>query len=48
MFTTGAIRCRFCASEDGTLVLDLGEQPSPELFVPLQTPCRDPRIPVRL
>ena len=40
--------CRFCRSASGTLVMDLGEQPSSELFPPFDAPGSDPVFPLRL
>jgi hypothetical protein len=42
-----AVRCRFCRSSTGELVLDLGEQPACEYFPPLSAPG-DPLFPLRL
>jgi C-methyltransferase C-terminal domain/Putative zinc binding domain len=42
------IVCRFCRSSDGALVLDLGAQPSSELFPPVTDPGPDPRYALRL
>lgn len=40
--------CRFCRSTSGKLVLDLGAQPSSELFPLLDDPGPDPTYPLRL
>lgn len=44
----GAIRCRFCGTEQGDVVVDLGSQPSSELFPTSSDPGPDPAYPVRL
>lgn len=46
--TTDVIRCRFCASNQGEVVVDLGRQPSSELFPARTDPGPDPIFPVRL
>lgn len=46
--TTDEITCRFCSSSQGRVVVDLGRQPSSELFPPLTDPGPDPTFPVRL
>jgi hypothetical protein len=47
--TEGApVACRFCRGTDGDLVLDLGAQPSSELFPPLADPGPDPLVPLRM
>ena len=40
--------CRFCASTDGEIVLDLGVQPSSELFPKVSDPGPDPLFPLRM
>jgi len=40
--------CRFCRGTDGTVVLDLGEQPSSELFPAATEPGPDPLLPLRM
>ena len=40
--------CRFCRSDRGTLVMDLGPQPPSELFPPFDAPGPDPVFPLRL
>lgn len=40
--------CRFCRSTAGDLVLDLGEQPSSELFPAVDDPGPDPLLPLRM
>ncbi|SHL22229.1 Putative zinc binding domain-containing protein [Pseudonocardia thermophila] len=40
--------CRYCRSERGELVLDLGDQPACEYFPPLDDPGPDPVAPLRL
>ena len=42
--TTEPIACRFCGSDDGRIVLDLGRQPSSELFPPAEDGRTDPRL----
>ncbi|MGQ0576915.1 MAG: class I SAM-dependent methyltransferase [Pseudonocardia sp.] len=43
------VTCRFCRSAAGTVVLDLGRQPSCELFPPAGSdPATDPLLPLRL
>lgn len=46
--TVGAIRCRFCGTEQGDVVVDLGSQPSSELFPAGSDSGPDPTYPVRL
>ncbi|GAA1304587.1 class I SAM-dependent methyltransferase [Pseudonocardia xinjiangensis] len=43
-----AHRCRFCRSDRGTVVMDLGPQPPSELFPPFDAPGPDPVFPLRL
>lgn len=40
--------CRFCQTDAGEVVLDLGRQPSCEYFPPIGDPGPDPLFPVRL
>lgn len=40
--------CRFCRSTAGDLVLDLGKQPSSELFPAVDDPGPDPLLPLRM
>ncbi len=40
--------CRFCRSGDGRIVLDLGHQPSSELFPPADDGAVDPVYPLRM
>lgn len=42
------LRCRWCRSTSGEIVLDLGEQPACEYFPPLHDPAPDPVFPLRL
>jgi len=42
------VACRFCAGTTGDLVLDLGEQPSSELFPAADDPGPDPLLPLRM
>ena len=42
------VACRFCRGTAGDLVLDLGEQPSSELFPPAADPGPDPLLPLRM
>jgi SAM-dependent methyltransferase len=42
------IACRFCRGTDGDVVLDLGEQPSSELFPPAADRGPDPLLPLRM
>ena len=46
--TTGPIACRFCGSDDGRIVLDLGRQPSSELFPAADDNGTDPVYPLRM
>lgn len=46
--TTVDIRCRFCRSGDGELVLDLGTQPPADHFPPAGQPGPDPTHPLRM
>jgi C-methyltransferase-like protein/putative zinc binding protein len=46
--TTAAITCRFCGSPDGRIVLDLGHQPSSELFPRAEDLGTDPVYPLRM
>ena len=43
-----AVACRFCRGTRGDLVLDLGEQPSSELFPQRADPGPDPLLPLRM
>ena len=43
-----SVACRFCRSTQGDLVLDLGAQPSSELFPQLADPGPDPLLPLRM
>jgi SAM-dependent methyltransferase len=43
-----AVACRFCRRTDGTVVLDLGEQPSSELFPAADDPGPDALLPLRM
>ena len=45
---TASIACRFCGSDDGRIVLDLGHQPSSELFPSVDEPGPDPVYPLRM
>jgi C-methyltransferase C-terminal domain/Putative zinc binding domain len=45
---TAPVACRFCRGTAGDLVLDLGEQPSSELFPPLADPGPDPLLSLRM
>jgi SAM-dependent methyltransferase len=45
---TTPVACRFCRSTAGDLVLDLGAQPSSELFPQLADPGPDPLLPLRM
>jgi hypothetical protein len=42
------VACRFCGATAGDLVLDLGEQPSSELFPAVDDPGPDPLLPLRM
>ena len=42
------VACRFCGGTAGDLVLDLGEQPSSELFPAADDPGPDPLLPLRM
>ena len=42
------VACRFCRGTDGDLVLDLGDQPSSELFPRRADPGPDPLLPLRM
>jgi SAM-dependent methyltransferase len=42
------VACRFCRGTAGDLVLDLGDQPSSELFPPRADPGPDPLLPLRM
>ncbi len=42
------VPCRFCRSVDGAIVVDLGEQPSSELFPAQADPGPDPVFPLRM
>jgi hypothetical protein len=42
------VACRFCGATAGDLVLDLGEQPSSELFPTVDDPGPDPLLPLRM
>jgi C-methyltransferase C-terminal domain/Putative zinc binding domain len=46
--TTGPIACRFCRSDAGRIVLDLGYQPSSELFPPVDDRGTDAVYPLRM
>jgi SAM-dependent methyltransferase len=46
--STNGVRCRFCRSARGELVLDLGEQPACEYFPPLDDRTEDPLFGLRL
>ncbi|MFC5996712.1 class I SAM-dependent methyltransferase [Pseudonocardia hispaniensis] len=46
--SVGLIRCRFCRSDDGSVVADLGTQPGCEFFPRLADPGPDPVFPLRL
>lgn len=46
--TTEVISCRFCGANRGDVVVDLGRQPSSELFPSRTDPGPDPTFPVRL
>jgi C-methyltransferase C-terminal domain/Putative zinc binding domain len=41
-------RCRFCRSDDGEIVLDLGEQPAADHFPPVDEPGPDPTYPLQM
>jgi hypothetical protein len=43
-----AVTCRFCRGTQGAVVLDLGEQPSSELFPLATDPGPDPVLPLRM
>src|SRR6185437_14478904 len=45
---TEAVACRFCRGTAGDLVLDLGEQPSSELFPHVTDPGPDPLLRLRM
>ncbi len=45
---TDPVTCRFCRGTRGDLVLDLGAQPSSELFPRLADPGPDPLLPLRM
>jgi hypothetical protein len=42
------MRCRFCRSTHGQVVVDLGDQPASEKFPPVDAPGPDARFPLRL
>jgi len=42
------ITCRFCGKDDGRIVLDLGRQPSSELFPEVGDAGPDPVYPLRM
>ena len=42
------VTCRFCRGTQGAVVLDLGEQPSSELFPAATDPGPDPLLPLRM
>lgn len=42
------VACRFCGGTTGDVVLDLGEQPSSELFPAADDPGPDPLLPLRM
>jgi len=42
------VACRFCDSTAGDVVLDLGDQPSSELFPKAEDPGPDPLLPLRM
>ena len=42
------VACRFCGGTAGDVVLDLGEQPSSELFPAADHPGPDPLLPLRM
>lgn len=42
------VRCRWCRSTDGTVVLDLGDQPAADLFPAVDDPGPDPVHPLRM
>ncbi len=42
------ISCRFCAGEDGHVVLDLGEQPASDSFPAADDRYEDPAYPLRM
>jgi hypothetical protein len=46
--STNAVRCRFCGSTTGRVVVDLGDQPACEYFPPLADRTEDPLAPLRL
>ncbi|WP_277209475.1 class I SAM-dependent methyltransferase [Isoptericola croceus] len=41
-------RCRWCAGAEGTVVLDLGEQPAADVFPPVGTADAEARYPLRM
>ena len=43
-----SVACRFCGGTAGDVVLDLGEQPSSELFPAADHPGPDPLLPLRM
>lgn len=43
-----SVACRFCSGTAGDVVLDLGEQPSSELFPGADQPGPDPLLPLRM
>ena len=45
---TPSVTCRFCRGTAGDLVLDLGDQPSSELFPRRADPGPDPLLPLRM
>jgi hypothetical protein len=45
---TAPVACRFCGGTVGDLVLDLGPQPSSEMFPRLGDPGPDPLLPLRM
>lgn len=46
--TVRACQCRFCRSEAGDVVLDLGEQPACDYFPPYEDPGPDPVYPLQM
>jgi hypothetical protein len=46
--SANGVACRFCESAEGSLVIDLGEQPACEYFPPLADRTEDPLAPLRL
>ncbi|GAA4865090.1 class I SAM-dependent methyltransferase [Actinomycetospora straminea] len=42
------VRCRWCGGEQGTVVLDLGDQPAADHFPPVEDPGPDPVHPLRM